>query len=275
MSSIQQNTVSDAIFAYGDHDLQKLKVFNYSTENKHTFIYIHGGAWRDPHNTFDEMDPVVSHNKDVNHIGINYRLSPEIKHPFHLVDILSGLKFIRENFQSENITLLGHSVGATMILQLLHFKIIVKEGLKYVPNESYDQNEIDQLLDYVDKNIKFDQLLFLDGIYNVVELLNEYPDYSSFVNEAFVNTEHVENSTQLSSRIPELDTPFSLVNRSTQFIIYQSLEDELLSMKQTHLLLDYLVSKNQRFSLHADNWGKHEEIYSTNRSLVFHGKLPN
>ncbi|RCK63905.1 Kynurenine formamidase [Candida viswanathii] len=271
MAATELDNLENTIVAYGSHELQNVKVFNYAPTNDHTFVYIHGGAWRDPSNTFDEMAPVVASNPDANHIGINYRLSPGIKHPEHLIDVLRALKLINSRFKVGKITLLGHSVGATMILQLLHFKQIVKDGLKHLDSEE----DLDDLLDYVKKNIRFEQLLFLDGIYDVVELLKEYPDYSSFVDDAFVNAVHARDATQLSSKNAQLDEPFSLVNKDTKFVIYQSLEDELLSMKQTHLLIDYLVSKNQKFSLHAGNWGKHEEIYAGDRSIVFHGKFPN
>lgn len=275
MACIHQDPIMDKIFAYGSHDLQKIKVFNYTPENNKTYIYIHGGAWRDPNNTFNEMEPVVRDNTHVNHIGINYRLSPKIKHPYHLIDIIKALKFIKENFQVEKIILLGHSVGATMILQLLHFKVIIIDGLENLQeNETETETEINELFDFIEKNIQFDQLLFFDGIYDVVELLKEYPDYASFVNDAFVNVNHFQDATQLSSKNSHLDIPFLFINKTTQFIIYQSLEDELLSMKQTKLFIDYLVSRNQKFSLHVGKWGKHEEIYANDRSEVFHGEIP-
>ena len=48
----------------------------------------------------------------------------------------------------------------------------------------------------------------LDGIYDVVELLKEYPDYASFVDDAFVSNKHFADSTQLSSANESLDLPF-------------------------------------------------------------------
>lgn len=258
-------------FKYGEHSLQKIKVFKYSSTNASTYIYIHGGAWRDPSNTFDEMRPVLG-IPNANLIGINYRLSPEIKHPEHLIDILRASRFVKQNFDVSQITLLGHSVGATMILQLLHYRQIIRDGLKHTHKD--DLSSLDNLFAYVNDNVLLLQVIFLDGIYDVVELLKEYPDYASFVDDAFVSNKHFADSTQLSSANESLDLPFSLVSKDTKFLIYQSLEDDLLSMKQTHLLIDYLSSKNQGFTLHVGNWGKHEEIFSKYREIVFSGNVP-
>ena len=267
-----EDTYKEKEFNYGEHDLQKIKVFKYKSTNASTFIYIHGGAWRDPNNTFDEMKPALG-IPNANLMGINYRLSPEVKHPEHLIDILRALRFIKQNFNVNQITLLGHSVGATMILQLLHYRQIVHDGLKHMGQDNLSSVDNDLEM-YIEDNVHLLQVIFLDGIYDLVELLKEYPDYASFVDDAFVSSDHVVDSTQLSSANELLNVPFSLVSKDTKFLIYQSLEDELLSMKQTHLLVDFLSSRSQGFTLHVGNWGKHEDIFGKDREKVFSGSMP-
>ncbi|EMG49994.1 putative kynurenine formamidase [Candida maltosa Xu316] len=154
-----------------------------------------------------------------------------------------------------------------MILQLLHFRKIIELGLKY----SEQKEDVQELFDEIESKVVFTKVIFLDGIYDVVELLNEYPDYASFVNDAFVSSDHIKHATQLSFNYRE---PFSLVTTKTQFLIYQSLQDELLSIKQTQLFVSYLANMNLGFSLHTGNWGEHEDIYGKDRKVIFNGDVP-
>ncbi|KAJ0116141.1 hypothetical protein J7T55_005087 [Diaporthe amygdali] len=115
-------------------------------------IFIHGGAWRDPRSTFSEAEPTINTLLDPSsqwHIpdapsrvagfaSINYRLSPHpsfsqdtattpsfatrsARHPDHLVDVLSGLRFLqrRLGFVDGGYVLFGHSAGAFLAYQAL------------------------------------------------------------------------------------------------------------------------------------------------------------
>jgi len=111
-----------------------------NTANKDWIVYIHGGAWCDPHIRAHSFGFTLHHllNKFPsafhNIAGIaslNYTLSPSEhhgggtpsrsgKHPDHIVDVLRGLAFIQNvaGFK-ENYVLLGHSCGATLAFQVL------------------------------------------------------------------------------------------------------------------------------------------------------------
>jgi kynurenine formamidase len=242
------------LYSYGSHPLQTIKVYHHNASNKKTIVFIHGGAWRDPANTFDDFDTMTSYIKgkqDINMIGINYRLSPEIKHPYHLIDVVDALNYILDHFDSGEILLVGHSVGATLVLQLLNYKALVEIGFRY---DKKNDVKVDL------SRINVSSIFLLDGIYDNVELVKEYGSgYEEFVANAFVSKEQYAEATQLSSKILTWDTPFELL--PSKFIITQSLQDELLSMKQTELLVDYFKHRRTEYQLFTGNWGLHEEMY--------------
>ncbi|KAF2746578.1 alpha/beta-hydrolase [Sporormia fimetaria CBS 119925] len=108
--------------------------------------YIHGGAWRDPLQTSDDIHSTLSHLSPSSIPSIaavaslNYRLSPypshpthpttldnsdpdrNATHPDHLHDIYSALSWLHTNYSvgktdGFRYILSGHSCGATLALQ--------------------------------------------------------------------------------------------------------------------------------------------------------------
>jgi acetyl esterase/lipase len=83
-------------------------------------IMIHGGAWRtgDKSNkniTVNKVPYFISNNWIF--VSINYRLSPEVKHPAHVEDVAAAIAWVRENISSyggnaDKIFIMGHSAGA-------------------------------------------------------------------------------------------------------------------------------------------------------------------
>ncbi|KAI5954387.1 BNA7 [Candida jiufengensis] len=226
-----------SIYKYGNHELQQIKVWNYNGNNENTYIYIHGGAWRDPSNTYDELESVAKKNQNSTFIGINYRLSPEIKHPQHYNDVYDSLVYIKKHFKLGNINLLGYSVGATLILQII------------------------QNLNNLSSPILFKSIKFLDGIYDIKQLIEEYPHYGFFIDEAFQNLEIAIDSVSLI-RPP-------IISKNTSIIICQSLQDDLLSINQTNLLVSYFARYKIPFTLLTGNWGIHDDIYGPYRNEIF------
>lgn len=122
--------------------------------NKNSFI--HGGAWRDPRESLSAVEPTLEAllSPDSPHrlpnaaariagfASLNYRLSayPEAfaqapchtpsfalraaRHPDHLVDALSGLRFLQRHFAfGDDYVLVGHSAGA-----FLSYQVLVREA---------------------------------------------------------------------------------------------------------------------------------------------------
>ncbi|KAI5964006.1 BNA7 [Candida theae] len=288
--------------SYGVHELQKIKIWNYNPENKHTYIYIHGGAWRDPNNTYEELAPVAETTPGATFIGINYRLtSSKVKHPVHLADVTKAIVYIVTKFQLQEIHLLGYSVGATMILQLLQFKYYFNESFMYykfwimdkeTAGESYDDsvflelNEIEQkedLINKLDKLIKLGKLTissikFLDGIYDLPKLLDEYPQYASWVRQAYpgqklIQLTSLSNMTyQTTHALAPLtfDKSTSMIDKDAKLYIVHSLQDELLSLHQTRLFEDFLKNTvGKSCTVLTGDWGRHDDIYGDYRKEIF------
>lgn len=230
---------SSKLLKYGSDDLQTIRVYRHDSGNHLSIIFIHGGAWRDPRNTFNDFEELVGKlPSTINTFGINYRLSPAVKHPAHLEDVVSAIEYLAKNYKVENVGLVGHSVGATLALQILNYKTILP-GLERP------------------LGIKMKFLVFLDGIYDVPKLVEEYPTYSSFVNEAFKTKQDYMRATPVSSEMPQFDI---LVEKCV-ILLVQSTEDELLSVQQTELMADFLQAKSIPFEKHLGAFGAHEQVY--------------
>lgn len=221
-----------SIIRYGPAPLQEIKVFNYDPSNRELIVCIHGGAWRDPGNTYNDWDTfaLLASDKPINVFGVNYRLSPEVKHPAHLQDVNLALDYIIKKYPSERLKLVGHSVGATIALQMLDYEKICGQ-----PTE-----------------VTIDKVYLLDGIFDIPDLILEYPSYKSFVDEAFTDSLEWRQATQVTNG--------SAINPVGIAIIYSD-DDELLLDQQTRQLLAILKEQRVTYDYHHGHWGKHEEMY--------------
>ncbi|ODV77857.1 putative kynurenine formamidase [Suhomyces tanzawaensis NRRL Y-17324] len=223
---------------YGSHPLQSIKVFKGDPSNNLSIVFIHGGGWRDPNNTYDDFEPMCNYFKTrTNHnlFSINYRLSPEVKHPTHLQDVWAALQYIAKKYPGPML-IVGHSVGATLLLELLNVRSIagVTGG----------------------EELKIQSIVLIDGIYHIPELIEEYPSYNSFVSEAFDSEESYTQALQVSwtNSLPFEGEP-------PHILVIFSLQDELISVRQTEILEKYLKQIGANHQVAKGNWGLHEEVY--------------
>lgn len=219
-----------SINSYGSHPLQKYKVFQYKSTYERLIVCIHGGAWRDPNNTFDDFDLFARYSRlyQVNVFLVNYRLSPEVKHPEHLLDVEMAVLDIQTRYPVADTYLVGHSVGATFILQLLCYEQLFG---KTSP---------------IDVSICF----MLDGIYAIPALIDRYPDYRGFVEEAFDGVDYAKAS------VPVICPK----NQSIHMLILHSVNDELLDDTQGQQLMRNMT-ENNNYSFQTGNYGSHNNVY--------------
>lgn len=218
--------------SYGTDLLQKVKVFNFGENNTKNVVFIHGGAWRDPNMTYNDFEIFASYifeksKGKTNVFSINYRLSPAVKHPLHLNDVNDALEHLNDKFGVKSASLIGHSVGATLILQT-----IARDACK----------------------ITFENCYLVDGIYDIPEMLIEYPDYTFFVDEAHNSEQDWTNATNIYNDLKNFQ----------KLVIIQSTQDELLSELQTDILGKKLLNMNYNFIVHKGKWGLHEEVIRRN-----------
>jgi kynurenine formamidase len=124
-------------------DLWLPRPLSQSDPNNTTWvIYIHGGAWRDPTQDSRCVHPTIKrleqlHPGTVEKIAgiasINYRLSPypnhatepskaddperNVQHPHHIQDVCRAIDFLNKEYGVTRWIGVGHSCGATLILQ--------------------------------------------------------------------------------------------------------------------------------------------------------------
>ncbi|PKS05245.1 hypothetical protein jhhlp_008616 [Lomentospora prolificans] len=132
-----------------EHELQRVATWEFPASmpdpSARWIIFIHGGAWRDPSNTYRDFVPTIeailsSQSVPQSSIrgfaSIDYRLSTHpshpqdpatpadrlrcAKHPDHIRDVCLALRYLQAKYNvRDKYILIGHSVGATLAFQLL------------------------------------------------------------------------------------------------------------------------------------------------------------
>ncbi|KAK9330940.1 Alpha/Beta hydrolase protein [Lipomyces starkeyi] len=207
------------------HPQQSLTIFpSSSTTPVPWVVYIHGGAWRDPRQTKDMGIPILQQSLPATWGGatLDYRLSPSVRHPTHLDDALAALKFLVSEYGQfiSHILIIGHSAGACIALQVLATLIAERQVTGGMSTHLCDRIKI---------------VVGVEGIYDLVELGNEYPPYKGFISEAFGEDEELwDEASPSSSQWRQLLADDCRLN--TKIVLVQSTGDQLLSMNQTNVM---------------------------------------
>lgn len=80
-------------------------------------VWLHGGAWTTGDKSHVQAKPEYFTKHGFIFISVNYRLSPEVKHPAHVEDVAQALHWIRTQVHhysgdASRIIVMGHSAGA-------------------------------------------------------------------------------------------------------------------------------------------------------------------
>jgi arylformamidase len=93
-----------------------------------TVVFVHGGAW-----TMGSKDGflMLSGHRAADHgnffaekgiaaVQVNYRLSPKVQHPEHIIDVARSIAWVRRNIAKyggdvDNIFIMGHSAGGHLV----------------------------------------------------------------------------------------------------------------------------------------------------------------
>ncbi|AET39150.1 arylformamidase Ecym_4070 [Eremothecium cymbalariae DBVPG len=212
-------------------------------------IYIHGGIWTSTNNTPDDFLKLSGYikfeAKELSQYSIDYRLSPEVMHPTHLQDCLSNIyKLVKEKHISK-LHLVGHSVGATLCWQL-----VTASDDDELHNQTFlDAHQLAEVQSIV-KNV-----FLVSGIYSLNELIDEYPAYKSYVEDAFESIDDFEDPKVGYEKL----WPYVRLH-----LIY-SYKDELVSKRQSNYLMDILQMNGIPFSAYFDNLGQHDDVYESKK----------
>lgn len=221
---------------WGAHERQRLALYDRLLAPSAHFaqpalVFVHGGAWQDPKNTEKDADGLHAELNAAVALGsVDYRI--DVQHPVFADDVEAGVRRCMAELGVESVSLLGHSVGAMLALQTLG------------------------------RGVKVDKLYLVDGIYNLTELVDEYPDYRGFVERAHADYKDVSFD-------------FSLLKDTTIHVLH-SYDDELLSLRQTHWFVAQLEEHRIAYTLYVGSMGAHNDVYARpsiladyiNRTLV-------
>ncbi len=86
-------------------------------------VYVHGGGWRIGDKARVHEKPAHFCGKGFVFASVNYRLSPDVRHPAHVEDVAEAVAWLRAHAQDygvdpERIVLMGHSAGAHLVALL-------------------------------------------------------------------------------------------------------------------------------------------------------------
>ncbi|OAV90820.1 hypothetical protein PTTG_02174, partial [Puccinia triticina 1-1 BBBD Race 1] len=203
-------------------------------------IFVHGGAWRagdkaDTHSV-GLIKNLSSQFPKAAICSVNYRLSigkvnpdSDVTHPSHNADVARAIEHLNslpELKDIDEIYLIGHSTGAFICLSLA--------GIFEPPYP-----ELPRLTTITSKKIH--GLILVDGIYDLVKLLEEYPSYIDFVAGAF-RQKGSDQLKYLKDASPISWSPSAVDPDSPRILILHSHEDSLLTIRQSELAATTLRS---------------------------------
>jgi acetyl esterase/lipase len=183
---------------------------------------------------------------------LEYRLAPDDPHPSQALDVLSGLSLLTgpllplehstPRWDRSKLYLIGHSVGA-----FIATSIILNSPF---PNPSFI---VPPTLRSCIKGV-----VCVDGIYDLPELLDEYPSYDFFVNLAFGKDPLVF----IHESPARWDLPVE--SGDVRWLVLHSREDELLSLRQPEVFVKRMKEVGGEGRLEVDYEsvkGEHEAVW--------------
>ncbi|GAA5822779.1 hypothetical protein JCM10212_001511 [Sporobolomyces blumeae] len=222
----------DIAYADATHPRQSLDLFipaSASASSK-LLVWVHGGAWRSEakEDFTKSLVPKVLKLTNLPLAVVEYRLTPEVAHPAHVNDVISGLSLLTSSslLECENgspkwnrndLALAGHSVGAFLCCQLT-----------LRPPASLKSFSVP---DRVRRAIS--SIVVIAGIYDLEDMLVEYPDYASWTDEAIgLDPETLRNESVSNWSLYEDEA-----GKNLRIFLVSGKEDELVSEQQADLMV--------------------------------------
>lgn len=257
------------ILKYGDESArQVVKKYHITSSRapscgrRANLVMIHGGAWRDPNNTCADFDQFAEYfDEFCNNAGgevvvysVDYELSSEQRGRFPdvIVEVLRALDTVRRDAgDAADFCVCGHSVGCTFITQLFeHARILEAADAPPALRAAAAELQLPRIT----------RAVFLDGIYDIAALLQEYPSYAFFVRDEF-GTE--QRAVELCNSVGRPGCPpvYATLER---VLVVHSRGDELLSLRQPDTFVRWLdaagVASGRVEKVYAD-FGLHNHVY--------------
>ncbi|SGY68012.1 BQ5605_C004g02838 [Microbotryum silenes-dioicae] len=238
-------------------------------------VFIHGGAWRteSKEQWAESLMPHIVRSLGIPAACLDYRLAPNDPHPAQILDVISGLTRLTSTtplpgietsehllWDRQRLILLGHSAGAFMIAEVL------LSPPSSMPSDSSSESFV------VDPSLRraIKGAIFLDGIYDIPDLIREYPDYVDFVEMAFGKDPQVwAKESPAKWEIPSEQ----LGALRAKLLVLHSAQDELLNLVQPRLFVQALeklgIEQGKQLEVDYETiTGGHDEALKNNDSAL-------
>lgn len=118
---LAKNTAVRANVAYGSDELQRLDIYApKDVKGAAVVLFVHGGEWTKGDKTAVSFKPKFFNENGIVFVSINYRLSPAVKHPAHVTDVATALRWLHDHAaefggDGDKLVLMGHSAGCHLV----------------------------------------------------------------------------------------------------------------------------------------------------------------
>jgi arylformamidase len=116
---VQAETQENISYSDKPHPLKKLDIYSPKNINQKlpVLIHIHGGGWKRGDKKLQRQHGEFYLSHDIIFVNINYRLTPEVKHPEHANDCAEAVAWVFKNIEQlggdkDRVFISGHSAGA-------------------------------------------------------------------------------------------------------------------------------------------------------------------
>jgi arylformamidase len=173
---LAKNTEAKLDIPYGTDEKQRLDLYlPQGAKDAPIVIFVHGGEWSRHDKAEVSYKPKFLNEHGVIFSSINYRLSPPAKHPDHVDDVASAIRWMRDHAKEfggdpQKIFLMGHSAGC-------HLVTLVTLDPRYLAKVDLRPADVRGVV------------AWSGGAYDLVQKVNDGGMYADYIKKAFGDPE--------------------------------------------------------------------------------------
>ncbi|GAA6020155.1 hypothetical protein JCM11491_005547 [Sporobolomyces phaffii] len=265
-------TYTNIAYEGATHPRQSLDLYvpHTASPSSQLLVWVHGGAWRSEskEDFVKTLVPRVLELTSLPLAVVEYRLTPEIAHPAHVLDVISGLSLLtnpdtllaceggQAKWDRTNLSLAGHSVGAFLCCQLA-----------LAPPPSLTSFSVPPSVRRAIRNI-----VVIAGIYDLNDMLDEYPDYASWTDEAMT----LDPDTLKRESVANWSLYCDEAGERLRVFVVSGKEDELVSERQADLMVQRLKDMlgNQQAEVDKRLRVDYDSVKGTHDSMLHRDEIP-
>jgi acetyl esterase/lipase len=173
---LSEKTVAQIDVAYGKDPLQKLDIYApRDAKDAPIVLFFHRGEWSKGDKSEAAYKPKFLNDNGIVFISANYRLSPAVKHPAHIQDVASAVRWVYDHAgqfggSPKKIVVMGHSAGC-------HLVTLLTLDPRYLPEVKLRPSDLCGVV------------AWSGGAYDLVEKVKAGGTYGPYIHQAFGDSE--------------------------------------------------------------------------------------